>query len=178
MPGSLKSGAAKFSIWWIWFLLLELFSFGAAADSALGTVEIKPVGGDFSSQRFLSNAADADIEFSVKHDALSEHSFTDQFLEFLRQRSQALDAANQMAMEDAAEMEELQDVLAEDAISEGDLSVLATRAGDRRWKFFRPDPFETGRSTSFQLHVRADQSLEAIKLLLLQRWPDLRPPQI
>ena len=31
---------------------------------------------------------------------------------------------------------------------EGDVSVLQHRGGEQRWKFYRPDPFHVGRSTS------------------------------
>ena len=97
------------------------------ADPSLGIVEMQPVGGEVSRQSSSFGAADADIEFSVRHAALIEHSVTDQFIEFLRQRSQAVEAANQMAFDDAVEMEDQQDSPAEDAVSEGDLSVLSTR---------------------------------------------------
>ena len=80
---------------WLWLLFAGWFSSFAAADAIGDMQERLPVGGTFSAQSSSFCAADGDIEYGVKHAAVVEHSFTDQFLEFLRQREQAIEAANQ-----------------------------------------------------------------------------------
>ena len=104
-------------------------------------------------------------------------SFTDQFLEFLRQRSQALTAAEQIAAEEEAQFDPgwVIDGDGQPRI-EGDVSVLQHQGGDRRWRFYRPDPFETGRSTFMNAQVNAEQSLEFVERRIVQHWPDLAQP--
>lgn len=105
-------------------------------------------------------------------------SFTDQFLEFLRERSQAITAAEQIAAEDEINFAPgwVPDGDGQHRV-EGDVSILQHQGGDRKWRFYRPDPFETGRSTFMNLQVNADQSLESVERRTVQFWPDLADPQ-
>ena len=108
--------------------------------------------------------------------AVITHSFTDQFLEFLRQRQQAVEAANQIA----AEEEDMDDEDWEEESlgdrTEGDVTILQNLGGERQWRFFRPDPFQLGRSTTLQVHVQAHHTLQDVELQIVQHWPDLRNP--
>lgn len=108
--------------------------------------------------------------------AVISHSFTDQFLEFLRQRQQAVDAANQIAAEeDEMEDEDWEEEL-QGGRTEGDVTILQNLGGERHWRFFRPDPFRLGRSTTIQVHVQAHHTLQDVELQVVQHWPDLRNP--
>ena len=110
------------------------------------------------------------------HYAVVSHSFTDQFLEFLRQRTQAIEAADQLAAEDAEDWGmEADDNLHGDRV-EGDVSALQDRGGEQKWKFYRCDPFHVGRSTSMRLHVQAHQTLANIEVEIVRHWPDLALP--
>ena len=60
--------------------------------------------------------------------------------------------------------------------TEGDATILQNLGGERQWRFFRPDPFQLGRSTTFQCHVQAHHTLQDVELQIVQHWPDLRNP--
>ena len=110
--------------------------------------------------------------------AMISHSLTDQFLEFLRQRRLAVEAANQLAAEDDdIEDEDWEEEFYGDRV-EGDVTILHDRGGERQWRFYRPDPFRIGRSTTIQVHVQAHHTLEDVELQIVQHWPDLRLPTV
>ena len=98
-------------------------------------------------------------------------SFTDQFLEFLRQRSQAITAVEQIAQHEQDDIWDDGPPANLPTRSQGDLSALQDRGGECHWRFYRPDPFAVGRSQMLDLHVLADHTLEHVEGRILQHWP-------
>lgn len=167
----------------MWILVLLCFFFGGAyADAPVDRMgyEMQLEG------RFISVvpeakdvAFDADLKTVVTGSdqaAVISHSLTDQFLEFLRQRQMAVEAANQIAAEGEDTEDDDWDEEFYGDRTEGDVTILQNRGGERRWRFYRPDPFQVGRSTSVQVHVQAHHTLEDVELQIVQYWPDLRLP--
>ena len=163
-------------------MLVFFFVGGAHAEAPMNYMgdEMKHAGSsisfvpktvDFSSAGDLRTVATGSDQ-----SALISHSFTDQFLEFLRQRRLAVEAANQFATEgEETEDEDWEDEYYGDRV-EGDVTILHDRGGERRWRFYRPDPLQVGRSTTMQVHVQAHHTLEDVELQIVQHWADLRLP--
>ena len=155
---------------WVFILLINFFT--AAAKTLI--VECKEVDEVCHAPQYHDSGTQTS-EVSIPRTC----SFTDQFLAFLRERSQAITAAEQIAAEDD---ENFQPGWVEEGEGqhrvEGDVSVLQQRGGDRSWRFYRPDPFDTGRSTFMNIQVNADQSLESVERRIAQRWPDLTDPAV
>ena len=87
-----------------------------------------------------------------------------------------MEAANQIDTEgDEIEDDDWEEEYYGDRV-EGDVTILHDRGGERRWRFYRPDPFRVGRSTTMQVHVQAHHTLEDVELQIVQHWPDLRLP--
>eukprot|EP00435_Cladocopium_sp_Y103_P068262 s345_g31.t1 len=107
------------------------------------------------------------------------HSFTDQFLEFLKQREQVAEAVAQMDTDEQQEWGQA-DLPVEDGAGwiEGDVSVLQNQGGPRKWKFYRPDTWEMGRPLVLRLHVAGGRSLANTERTIVQRWPDLGQSQV
>jgi len=166
---------------WI-LMLLSFFLRGVYADTSANYVgsEMRHGGGYISHVPEVAGiyrAADLKTGFSGKdHAAVISHSFTDQFLEFLRQRQLAVEAANQIAAEGDEDSDEDWEEEFYGDRTEGDVTVLHDRGGERQWRFYRPDPFQTGRSTTMQVHVQAHHTLEDVELQIVQHWADLRLP--
>ena len=90
-------------------------------------------------------------------------SFTDQFLEFLSQRAQAITAAEQIGQEEQDALWGENPQADPPTRAQGDLNALQDRGGERHWRFYRPDPFAVGRSLMLDLHVLADHTLEYVE---------------
>eukprot|EP00435_Cladocopium_sp_Y103_P046759 s1838_g13.t1 len=103
-------------------------------------------------------------------------SFTDEFLNFLRERSQAQEAAVQLAAEDDELDQMLGDAGDLQLDTPGDLSILAHRGGDRRFRFYRPDPFALGRPLSLSFHALPASTVDDIRQAIIRAWPDLAVP--
>ena len=63
-------------------------------------------------------------------------SFTDQFLEFLRQRSQAITAVEQIAQDEQDDIWDDGPPVNPPTRSQGDLSALQDRGGECHWRFY------------------------------------------
>eukprot|EP00435_Cladocopium_sp_Y103_P028919 s1865_g7.t1 len=108
-----------------------------------------------------------------------QHSFTDEFLHFLRERTQAQEAANQLAAEDLADQDQvLDDAVDVDWNSPHDLSVLEGQGGDRLFQFYRPNPNQLQRPLSLRFHALPASSIADIQQALIRTWPDLGQPDI
>lgn len=105
-------------------------------------------------------------------------SFTDQFLEFLRQRSQAITAAEQIGQEDQDEFWGDDPDIDPPTQVRADLTVLQDRGGERHWRFYRPDPFAIWRPLALDLRVLADHTLEYVEGRILHHWPGLANPLV
>ena len=105
-------------------------------------------------------------------------SITDEFINFLRQRSQAVEAAAQIAADEGDEGE-LLDYVPEGILEAfGDVSILEFRGGDRNWPIFRPDPDRTRRPELTMIRATETASIADIRNEIYRTWPDLRRPGI
>lgn len=120
-------------------MLLSFFLRGVYADTSANYVgsEMRHEGGYISHVPEVAGiyrAADLKTGFSGKdHAAVISHSFTDQFLEFLRQRQLAVEAANQIAAEGDEDSDEDWEEESYGDRTEGDVTVLHDRGGERQW---------------------------------------------
>ena len=121
----------------------------------------------------------ADVSYSHEGGAGSSpsDSITDQFIEFLRQRSMALQAAEQLAAQDAEEIhgeDDDQDV----QMDLGGISILENRPGTRNLFIFRPDPQDTGRPESMRFQATPATTLDEIQRAIYRIWADLAQGQL
>ena len=184
MPGPCKlsraPGPVNQSFWgritrqWLWVLyVLYHFTFAAAAISPEGRAESDPEQG-LDSRQCAWGAPTPWCDFKPPHTC----SFTDRFLEFLHQRSQAITAAEQIEQDEQDENWGADLPVDPPTRARGDLSVLQERGGERHWRFYRPDPFVVGRSLEMDLHVLADHTLEYVEGRIIQHWPALANPLV
>lgn len=122
-------------------------------------------------------AAETDIDSSRSFAKPVMNRVTDEFIQFLRQHEQVVQALEQIAAEDEDKMNAQEDQEEDTQLSQGDVSVLQSGQGSARvCKIFRPDSMNMGIVTSMVLHITADMTLHTVKMTICQTWPDLRPP--